>query len=194
MSHINLLPWREALRQQQKKNYLTMLVSLGLAMISLMFAAGMVIDNLIAEQKDRNQYLEQELAFVDQQIVQIKDIQQSKQAIEQRMALIEQLEVSRNAASKVLDELVRLVPNGVSFSSFSRSGNHVEVLGISDSNNRLADFMRRLEESDVFSSGDLSSIIADTSASDAVSDFKLTFDISPLVAPDFSRQPEAVKK
>jgi type IV pilus assembly protein PilN len=194
LSHINLLPWREALRQQQKKNYLTMLVSLGLAMISLMFAAGMVIDNLIAEQKDRNQYLEQELAFVDQQIVQIKDIQQSKQAIEQRMALIEQLEVSRNAASKVLDELVRLVPNGVSFSSFSRSGNHVEVLGISDSNNRLADFMRRLEESDVFSSGDLSSIIADTSASDAVSDFKLTFDISPLVAPDFSRQPEAVKK
>lgn len=194
MSHINLLPWREALRQRQKKNYLTMLVALALAMISLMFAATMVMDNLIAEQKARNQYLAQEIAAVDQQIVQIKDIQQRKQAIEQRMALIEQLEVSRNAAPKVLDELVRLVPNGVSFSSFSRSGNHVEVLGISDSNNRLADFMRRLEESEVFSSGDLSSIVADTSASDAVSDFKLTFDISPLVAPDFSRQPETVKK
>lgn len=194
MSHINLLPWREALRQRQKKNYLTMLVALALAMISLMFAATMVMDNLIAEQKARNQYLTEEIALVDQQIVQIKDIQQRKQAIEKRMALIEQLEVSRNAAPKVLDELVRLVPNGVSFSSFSRSGNHVEVLGISDSNNRLADFMRRLEQSDVFSSGDLSSIVADTSASDAVSDFKLTFDISPLVAPDFSRQPETVKK
>lgn len=194
MSHINLLPWREALRQRQKKNYLTMLVALALAMISLMFAATMIMDNLIAEQKARNQYLTEEIALVDQQIVQIKDIQQRKQAIEKRMALIEQLEVSRNAAPKVLDELVRLVPNGVSFSSFSRSGNHVEVLGISDSNNRLADFMRRLEQSDVFSSGDLSSIVADTSASDAVSDFKLTFDISPLVAPDFSRQPETVKK
>jgi type IV pilus assembly protein PilN len=194
LSHINLLPWREALRQRQKKNYLTILVALALSMIGLMFVAAMVMDNLIAEQKNRNQYLEQEIDLVDQQIVQIKDIQQSKQAIEQRMALIEQLEVSRNAAPKVLDELVRLVPNGVSFSSISRSGNHVEVLGISDSNNRLADFMRRLEESDIFSSGDLSSIVADTSASDAVSDFKITFDISPLVAPDFSGQPGTVKK
>lgn len=154
----------------------------------------MVVDNLIAEQRERNQYLEQEISVIDQQIVQIKDIKQRKQAIEQRMTLIEQLEVSRNAAPKVLDELVRLVPNGVSFTSFSRSGNHVEVLGISDSNNRLADFMRRLEESEVFNSGDLSSIVADTSASDAVSDFKLTFDISSAVAPDFSVQPEAVKK
>jgi type IV pilus assembly protein PilN len=189
-----LLPWRETLRQRQKKNYLTILVALALGVISLMFVAGMVVDNLIAEQKNRNQYLEQEIAIVDKEIEHIKDIQQSKQAIEQRMALIEQLEVSRNAAPKVLDELVRLVPNGVSFSSISRSGNHLEVLGISDSNNRLADFMRRLEASDVFSSGDLSSIVADTSASDAVSDFKLTFDISPLVAPDFSGQPGAVKK
>jgi type IV pilus assembly protein PilN len=194
LSHINLLPWRETLRQRQKKNYLTILVALALGVISLMFVAGMVVDNLIAEQKNRNQYLEQEIAIVDKEIEHIKDIQQSKQAIEQRMALIEQLEVSRNAAPKVLDELVRLVPNGVSFSSISRSGNHLEVLGISDSNNRLADFMRRLEASDVFSSGDLSSIVADTSASDAVSDFKLTFDISPLVAPDFSGQPGAVKK
>jgi type IV pilus assembly protein PilN len=194
LSHINLLPWREALRQRQKKNYLTILVALALGVISLMFVAGMVVDNLIAEQKNRNQYLEQEIAIVDKEIEHIKDIQQRKQAIEQRMALIEQLEVSRNAAAKVLDELVRLVPNGVSFSSISRSDNHLEILGISDSNNRLADFMRRLEASDVFSSGDLSSIVADTSAPDAVSDFKLTFDISPLVAPDFSGQPGTVKK
>lgn len=171
-----------------------MLVSVALLMIGLMYAAGMVVDNLIGEQRGRNQYLEREISLIDQQIVQIKDIKQRKQAIEQRMTLIEQLEVSRNAAPKVLDELVRLVPNGVSFTSFSRAGNHVEVLGISDSNNRLADFMRRLEESKVFSSGDLSSIVADTSASDAVSDFKLTFDISSTVAPDFSVQPEAVKK
>ena len=54
----------------------------------------------------------------------------------------------------------------------------MEVLGVSESNNRLADFMRRLENSKVFNNGELSSIVADTSASDAVSDFKLTFTIS----------------
>ena len=46
--------------------------------------------------------------------------------------------------------------------------------------------MRQLQESTVFSSGELSSIKADTSALEAVSDFKLTFTINPSVAPDFS--------
>ena len=62
----------------------------------------------------------------------------------------------------------------------------IEILGVSESNNRLADFMRQLQESTVFSSGELSSIKADTSALEAVSDFKLTFTINPSVAPDFS--------
>jgi len=186
MANINLLPWRENLRAQQKKNYLTMLVAMALGVLSLMFSAGEVIDNLIQNQNQRNQYIEQQITVLDGQIKKIKDIKESKQAIEQRMALIEQLESSRNVVPKVLDELVKLVPPGLSFRSFSRKGNQIEVLGVSESNNRLADFMRRLEESRVFSSGDLSSIVADTSASDSVSDFKLTFSIHPSVAPDFS--------
>jgi type IV pilus assembly protein PilN len=43
--------------------------------------------------------------------------------------------------------------------------------------------MRKLEQSDVFTSGILSSITADVSTSNAVSDFKLTFSITPKVAP-----------
>jgi len=40
----------------------------------------------------------------------------------------------------------------------------------------------------------LSSIVADTSALEAVSDFKLTFTINPSVAPDFSKDNAEVKK
>jgi type IV pilus assembly protein PilN len=193
MANINLLPWRESLRVQQKKNYLIMLIALALGALSLMFSVGAVVDSLIGNQNQRNQFIEQQIVVLDGQIKKIKDIKESQQAIEQRMALIEQLESSRNAVPKVLDELVKLVPPGLSFRSFSRKGNQIEVLGVSESNNRLADFMRRLEESSVFSSGDLSSIVADTSASDSVSDFKLTFSINPSVAPDFSGMTEEKK-
>ncbi|MFT5713020.1 MAG: type IV pilus assembly protein PilN, partial [Glaciecola sp.] len=64
-----------------------------------------------------------------------------------------------------------------------RSGNLIEIVGISESNNRLSAFMRNLEQSDVFTSGVLSSITADVSTSNALSDFKLTFSITPKVAP-----------
>ena len=193
MAHINLLPWRENLRLEQKKSYLTTLVALALLTFAIMFSAGAVVDNMISNQNQRNLFIERQITVLDAQIAKIKDIKESKKAIEQRMALIEQLEASRNAAPKVLDELARLVPPGVSFRSFSRSGNRVEVLGVSESNNRLADFMRHLQESKVFVSGELSSIIADTSTSDSVSDFKLTFVISPSVAPEFSPASEEKK-
>lgn len=186
MAHINLLPWRESRRAEQKKSYVTLLVVIGLIAIGLMFLAGNVLDKMIDNQNYRNSFIEQQTALLDQQIEQIKNIKKDKEAIEQRMALIEQLESSRNAVPIVLDELVRLVPHGLSFRSFSRQGNLIEILGVSESNNRLADFMRQLQDSTVFSSGELSSIKADTSALEAVSDFKLTFTINPSVAPDFS--------
>lgn len=186
MAHINLLPWREGRRAEQKKNYLTLLAVLALSAIGLMFAAGNILDRVTDNQNYRNNFIEQQTALLDKQIEQIKNIKKDKAAIEQRMALIEQLESSRNAVPIVLDELVRLVPHGLSFRSFSRQGNLIEILGVSESNNRLADFMRQLQDSTVFSSGELSSIKADTSALEAVSDFKLTFTINPSVAPDFS--------
>ncbi|MFT5674999.1 MAG: type IV pilus assembly protein PilN [Paraglaciecola sp.] len=193
MAHINLLPWRENLRLEQKKSYLTTLIAFALLAFAIMFSAGAVVDNMIANQNQRNLFVERQILVLDAQIAKIKDIKESKKAIEQRMALIEQLEASRNAAPKVLDELARLVPPGVSFRSFSRTGNRVEVLGVSESNNRLADFMRHLQESKVFVSGELSSIIADTSKSNAVSEFKLTFVISPSVAPEFTPASEVKK-
>jgi type IV pilus assembly protein PilN len=194
MAHINLLPWRESRRAEHKKNYITLLALLALAAIGLMFTVGYVVDKMTNNQNYRNQFIEQQIVILDQQIEKIKNIQQDKQAIEQRMALIEQLESSRNAVPVVLDELVRLVPPGLSFRSFSRQGNRMEILGVSESNNRLADFMRRLENSKVFSSGELSSIKADTSALEAVSDFKLTFSINPSVAPDISANTEGANK
>jgi type IV pilus assembly protein PilN len=130
---------------------------------------------------------------LDAQIAKIKGIKEDKKAIEQRMALIEQLQTSRNVVPHILDELAILVPPGLSFRTMSRKGNLIEIVGVSESNNRLSDFMRRLQESEVFLRGDLSSIKADTSATDAVSEFKITFNISPTIAPDFAAVPGGKK-
>lgn len=183
MAHINLLPWREEQRQHQKKQYLLGMVAVA-AIVGLIFwFIGQAIDQQIKHQNARNAYLEQEITALDQQIQEIQKIKESKTAIERRMALIEQLQASRNTAPTVFDELARIVPPGVSFKSMRRTGNMIEIEGISESNNRLSDFMRKLESSKVFTGGDLSSIIADTSANDAISEFNLRFGISPLVAP-----------
>lgn len=183
MAHVNLLPWREAQRQRHKKQYIGSLVAISIAVLAVFWILGEVIDQQIRNQNSRNNYLEQQIGVLDTQIERIKDIRSSKAEIAQRMALIEQLQISKNVSPIVFDELARIVPAGVSFEKMSRNGNLIEIVGISESNNRLSAFMRNLQQSEVFTSGELSSITADVSTSNAVSDFKLTFSITPKVAP-----------
>ena len=183
MAHINLLPWRESLRQRQKQQYLGVLFITAVFVGLIFWFVGAAIDQQIKNQQARNDYLQSQINVLDAQISQIKTIKEAKAAIEQRMALIEQLQTSRNVAPKVFDELARIVPPGVAFRSMTRTGNRINIDGISDSNNRLSDFMRRLDSSAVFTNAVLSSIVADTSSNDALSEFKITFTISPDVAP-----------
>lgn len=185
MAHVNLLPWREKQRQFQKQQFLTGMAALA-ALVGLLFwFVGQAIDQQIDAQNSRNSFLQKEIAMLDQQIAEIQKVKDNKNAIEQRMALIEQLQASRNIAPAVFDELARIVPPGVSFKSMRRAGNSIEIEGVSESNNRLSDFMRRLDTSKIFTSGELSSIVADANAPDAVSNFNLKFSISPqLVARD----------
>jgi type IV pilus assembly protein PilN len=146
-------------------------------------AGGSFLDSMIAAQKARNQFLEKENAILDVRIGKIATVKEQKKNIEMKISLIQQLQQHRNVSPKVLNELANIVPPGVTFRKFTRKENQIEIIGISDSNNRLADFMRRLESSETFIDGELSSIVADTSTTEGVSDFKLTFNVSPQVAP-----------
>lgn len=193
MAYVNLLPWREGQRQRQKKEYLSILGLVALLVLAVFWLIGAGVDRLIENQRFRNAYLQKEIAVLDNQIDKIKDIKAQKNAIEQQIALIEQLQSSRNVAPHVLNELAMLVPAGVSFKSLERKGNRLVLEGQSESNNRLAEFMRQLQNSEVFHREDLSSIIANSNNSGAISDFKLTFYISPSISPEINVTEESKK-
>ena len=193
MAHVNLLPWREKQRQHQKQQYLAGLLAVA-AIVGLIFwFIGQAIDQQINNQNSRNQYLEREITILDAQIGEIKTVKEKKSAIEQRMALIEQLQASRNIAPIVFDELAKLVPPGVAFETMTRTNNRIEIEGVSDSNNRLSDFMRALENSKVFVAAELSTIKSDSSTARAISNFTLTFSINTNVAPLEVESSEAQK-
>lgn len=191
MSHINLLPWREKQREKQKQLYLALLAILSIATVGLVMGIGAFLDSMIKNQQKRNQFMEAQITVLDVRIGKISTIKKQKQDIEMRISLIQQLQQHRNVSPQVLDELANIVPPGVTFRKFSRRENAIEIIGISDSNNRLADFMRRLESSSTFIDSELSSVVADTTTTEGVSDFKLTFNISPLVAPPLVNLSEA---
>ncbi|MET1219788.1 MAG: PilN domain-containing protein [Glaciecola sp.] len=186
MASINLLPWRDAYKAEQKRLFLTVLVSIAVLSLGVVWTMTLGVQHLISVQQTRVAYLQQAITTLDLKLEKIMVIKTKRSALEQQMKLIEQLQISRNTTPIVIDALAQLLPDGIAFMRFSRSNNIMTIDGVSNSNNRLSAFMRALNESDIFSDEKIVSIAADPSSAQGVNHFRLTFNISSDIAPILS--------
>ncbi|MCH4295301.1 PilN domain-containing protein [Shewanella sp. 3B26] len=147
MANINLLPWREEAREKQKRDYIGSLALVFLVSALLVFACLQVISMMTDEQRARNAYLTSEIQLLEKQIAEIKKITERKKDIERRTEIILNLQQARNLPTHVLDELVRVVPPGIYLSSVEKKGSIVWVEGRSESNNNVANMMRKMKTS-----------------------------------------------
>lgn len=147
MAHINLLPWREKLRAQRRRDFGVMLVS-GVV-LTLLFMWGWHEFNLglIDYQKRRNQYLTSEIQKVEQQLKEIRALEKTKQQLIARMKVVESLQASRPQIVHLFDELVSTLPDGVYLTQVTQKGDSVSVQGKAQSNARVSAYMRGIEAS-----------------------------------------------
>jgi type IV pilus assembly protein PilN len=75
MARINLLPWRDELRQQRQKEFFTSIGLSALLTVCILGFVHMYIDGLITHQESRNKLLKDEIAELDKKIREIKDIE-----------------------------------------------------------------------------------------------------------------------
>ena len=147
MPRINLLPWREELRQQQKKEFLIML---GVAAAVGAFVGMLVLlgfEQVINQQKARNGYLQAEIAKLDKKIEEIRDLSKKKEEFLARIRAIEGLQIQRPLNVRLFDELVKAVPDGLSLTNLALSGQNLTLDGVAQSNARVSALMRNVESS-----------------------------------------------
>ncbi|WP_299809228.1 PilN domain-containing protein [uncultured Shewanella sp.] len=160
MANINLLPWREEAREKQKRDYTGILALVFLVSGLVVYLSLMTIDMFIDEQKSRNAYLQSEIQLLEAQISEITKIRTRKKDIERRTEIILGLQQSRNLPTHVLDELVRVVPPGIYLSSIEKKGSMLWIEGRSESNNNVANMMRKIEASAWLQDPNMQSIVA----------------------------------
>lgn len=176
MTKLNLLPWREMRRKEQDKQLLSLMVFASVLMGLAVFYAHLHVGGLIDNQNARNQYLDEEIAKVDKQIKEIKDIKRKRTALISRMNIIYQLQGDRTQVVHLFDELVQRLPEGVYFRSLVQKGKVLSLKGVAQSNARVSAVMRNFEESNWFTLPKLKVINVRKSpgAGDRVSQFDLT--------------------
>ena len=178
MAHINLLPWREWERERKKKEFLGNLAGVFVLGAVLVLAGGWMLDNNVDHQNARNTFLQSKITELDTKIAEIAQLEQQKKDLEERMALIQELQGNRPVIVRVFDELVRTLSKGVHYQELEMTAGNLKVSGTAESNNRISSLMRNLDESEWFQSPNLRSIKEDPDNSDygpQASTFDLTF-------------------
>ena len=160
MAKINLLPWRLERRKQKQKEFITMLgtaaaIAVGLSVLIVFYYNGQ-----ISGQESRNNYLTGEIATIDKQIEEIKDLDKKKSDLLSRKKAIECLQGRRSLMVHLFDDLVRTIPDGVKLTGLEQDGSKLTVNGLSQSNARVSAYMRNLQVSGWISQPELTIIEA----------------------------------
>ena len=177
MANINLLPWREARRQERKKQFLSGLgATLAGAALSLLLW-DLAVNSQIDSQQSRNQYLLTQIALLDQEVAEIRDLQRKRNQLIERMRVIQALQGNRPVIVRLLDQLVRTVPDGVFYTSLQTKENVVSLEGVAESNNRVSSLMRRLDASNWLENPNLDAVQAAPEYGEQATTFKLTVNL-----------------
>ena len=161
MIKINLLPYREALLQQQKQKFKSLMLLgllLALALAALSYFA---FNGSIASQEGRNQVLKDGLTQLDGQIAEIKKLQAEKASFLARKQKVEELESKRFEAARIIDTLNTLVPEGLYLTAITgddANPDNYSISGKAISDSKIAMFMRAIPSTGLFNSAELDNI------------------------------------
>ena len=171
--HINLLPWRERLREERRREFLTIMMGFVIIAGGLVFLVDRYFNGEITMQQARNVFVRAEITLLDTQVAEINQLRQQKEDIRARMNVITDLQGTRPVIVRIFDEMVRTLLDGIFYEQVQRIEDVIAVEGIAESSARITELMRNLDDSEWFKATDLSefSVVesAETSMSASIS-------------------------
>ena len=177
MMRINLLPHRA---QKRKARQIQLIAFSIISLVLGVLVVGFVhtyISTEISYQERRNQYLKQEIEFLDKQIAEIKKLREQTESLLARKTVVENLQTTRSDVVHLMDQMLRILPNGVYLKSIKQTGNKINLLGYAQSNARVSTLMRAIDNSPWLELPTLVEIHASTANGARVSEFTLNFSL-----------------
>lgn len=155
MAKINLLPWREELRQERQRKFALSALMTAITGVVIVFIVSMAFDSAISNQNARNQTIQTEINRLQVQIRRIAELEETKSRLLSRKRIIEELQASRSLTVEMLDQLAKTIPVGVTLNTISQQGMNLRLAGTSQSNARVSAYLQALADNELFVDPDL---------------------------------------
>lgn len=149
MARINLLPWRQELRQERQQKFLVVMAFTALVGMALVGLGYFYYWQMISGQNNRNNFLTTKINEVERKIEEIKRIQAERERLIEQINTIQNLQQERPRMVKLYDVIPRVAVPGMFFTEVMRIGNRVVLRGYSESNPRVASMLRNIEKSNL---------------------------------------------
>jgi type IV pilus assembly protein PilN len=148
MAKINLLPWRENLRQERQRNFMVALGATIVAAIAVVLVVNHLVNRQIDGQDARNNYLQAEIRQLDRDIQRIEELEETREHMLARKNVIERLQENRSMTVHLFNYLARTVPEGIRLTSVRQAGEELTILGTTQSETRVSEYMRNIERAE----------------------------------------------
>ncbi|PTU72903.1 PilN domain-containing protein [Pseudomonas mangrovi] len=158
MARINLLPWREQLREERKQRFLVALAGSLIVAGGLVFLGDMLLNGAIDNQNARNQFIRNEITVLESRIKEINELQAQRQQLIERMKIIQDLQLNRPVIARLFDQMTRTLPDGLYYESVKMQGKTITIAGAAESNNRVSELMRSMDASEWLSKATLTQV------------------------------------
>ena len=175
---INLLPYREEINKRKQQQFKTLMYGAVLIGFASIAGAYLFIDNMTNNQLERNTLLETSIAHLDSELTEIQKLKQEKDAFLLKKNKIEELQLKRLQAAKILDSLNETIPDNTYLTSLEAvTADSYRLNGRTSSDNRVANMMRAMPNTGIFNQPELLSIKKNNS----YQEFTLQATLNPIV-------------
>lgn len=147
MIKINLLPHREAKRKELQSKFYSLLMLAGIVGAAFVLLVGMMFSAQLSDQADRKAYLNKANAELDEKIKEVATLKQEIDGLKARQQAVEDLQGDRNQPVYMLNELVKLAPEGLYLNIIKQSGQQISIKGYAQSHDVVRIFVKSLGES-----------------------------------------------
>lgn len=176
MTQINLLPWREQKREQEKKLFTAMLVVCVALAAFVVFLINCYASDLVSNQISRNQMLQKEITVYNNQLLEIKGLVKIREMLISRMSIVRNLQATRTLMVHLFDELIEVTPTGIYLTQIQGKNNTITLSGYAESNTYVSQEMMHIEKDNWLHNPVLNEIKKmEDKKQPADNEFKLTF-------------------
>ena len=151
MIRINLIPHREAFRQQQIIEHITVFFVVLVSTIALLAAIDAWKTQDLVSLQDEKLSLQSRNTALTKKIGELKNLDALRQDVERKLAIVDELQAGRFRTLITLKALAEAIPESIWVKKLSEKGGTLSLAGFGESSQGVAAFMRALEKQDAFS-------------------------------------------